>query len=138
MLIALLLVSAAIINYCDNYCGISDEHCGMEKVNCRTKKVYCKQLIPELLQSGKHKHVARGLEILKYLATSRNSAVADQILKDATGGTHEIDCPICLVAIKNTDDLQILPCGHFYHDHCIISLYNTDYSHKCPLCKVEY
>eukprot|EP00835_Amoeboradix_gromovi_P004900 NODE_415_length_9032_cov_0.580992.p1 type:complete len:511 gc:universal NODE_415_length_9032_cov_0.580992:1268-2800(+) len=103
-----------------------------------TEKVNCKQLIPELLQSGKHEHVARGLRILKYLATNGDSAIADKILKDATGGTHEIDCPICLVAIKNADDLQILPCGHFYHDHCIVALDNTDYSHKCPLCKEKY
>ena len=45
------------------------------------------------------------------------------------------ECSICLTEISNEQDTILLPCGHMFHDKCIVQwlkIHNT-----CPLCRYE-
>ena len=41
-------------------------------------------------------------------------------------------CAICREDYKDTDNTETLPCGHCFHDTCIV-IFNKN--NKCPLCK---
>lgn len=45
-----------------------------------------------------------------------------------------IDCAICLEHYQDGDLLCGLPCGHSYHQHCILSWLLRD-KHHCPTCR---
>ena len=44
-------------------------------------------------------------------------------------------CSICLETYKKNDIINILKCGHKYHDKCIDGWIET--SHNCPLCRLS-
>lgn len=44
------------------------------------------------------------------------------------------DCAICLEQYRDGDVLCGLPCGHNYHQHCILSWLLRD-KHHCPTCR---
>jgi len=44
-------------------------------------------------------------------------------------------CSICLETYKKNDIMNILKCGHKYHDKCIDGWIET--SHNCPLCRLS-
>jgi len=47
--------------------------------------------------------------------------------------TGECDCPICLTAYQQGEDMRKLPCGHDFHQECIDTwLYKKA---RCPLCR---
>lgn len=61
-----------------------------------------------------------------------NNAIEKDLLKDT------LHCSICLVDFhsdetQNQEMLIQVPCGHIYHESCIIEHLRT-YSYKCPMC----
>ena len=42
-------------------------------------------------------------------------------------------CIICLDLFTKSDQVKLLPCGHFYHVHCIVKW--NDISGTCPICR---
>lgn len=45
-----------------------------------------------------------------------------------------VDCSICLESYKHEAVLCGLPCGHAFHQHCIMGWLNRD-NHHCPICR---
>ncbi|XVF00209.1 hypothetical protein REPUB_Repub03eG0265600 [Reevesia pubescens] len=44
-------------------------------------------------------------------------------------------CTICLDEFFDGDEVASMPCGHVYHDDCIVKWLET--SHLCPLCRYQ-
>ncbi|OMO87717.1 Zinc finger, RING-type [Corchorus capsularis] len=44
-------------------------------------------------------------------------------------------CTICLDEFSDGEELVWMPCGHVYHNHCIVTWLET--SHLCPLCRFQ-
>ena len=48
------------------------------------------------------------------------------------------DCPICIESLNNGEEVvQLQPCKHFYHKHCLESTIDSNFK-KCCLCIREY
>lgn len=45
------------------------------------------------------------------------------------------DCPICLSPFKETEDIKMLPCLHYYHSSCYDELINRNPDAPCPTCR---
>ncbi|KAG7592222.1 Zinc finger RING-type [Arabidopsis thaliana x Arabidopsis arenosa] len=45
-------------------------------------------------------------------------------------------CTICLEEFKDGARVVTLPCGHEFHDKCIVDWFAT--SHFCPLCRFQF
>ena len=45
-------------------------------------------------------------------------------------------CVVCLDPTLVKDDLWILPCGHIFHQHCILNWTRTH--NTCPVCRVPF
>ncbi|OWZ13846.1 hypothetical protein PHMEG_00012769 [Phytophthora megakarya] len=60
----------------------------------------------------------------------RNSDWGGEVqLHDSTCGT--CDLPVVIISDNNTNlDVILLPCGHAFHDHCLLD-------HSCPICLEE-
>ncbi|XP_022764197.1 E3 ubiquitin-protein ligase RING1-like [Durio zibethinus] len=44
-------------------------------------------------------------------------------------------CSICLDEFIDGEEVALMPCGHVYHDGCIVRWLETN--HMCPLCRYE-
>ncbi|XP_022764198.1 E3 ubiquitin-protein ligase RING1-like [Durio zibethinus] len=44
-------------------------------------------------------------------------------------------CTICLDDFIDGEEIASMPCGHVYHDGCIVKWFETN--HLCPLCRYE-
>jgi len=44
-------------------------------------------------------------------------------------------CSICLTEINLGEDSILVPCGHIYHDPCIMKCFEVN--NKCPVCRYE-
>jgi hypothetical protein len=49
---------------------------------------------------------------------------------------NECTCAICLDVFEDKELVRVLPCGHRYHDDCLIPWLTTRQS-CCPLCKFD-
>lgn len=48
------------------------------------------------------------------------------------------ECPICIESLNNGEELvQLQPCKHFYHKHCLQSSIDSNFK-NCCLCRREY
>ncbi|KAK2654339.1 hypothetical protein Ddye_014195 [Dipteronia dyeriana] len=47
----------------------------------------------------------------------------------------ECKCMICLEEFSTGVETMRMPCGHLYHEECIVKWLET--SHMCPLCRYE-
>jgi hypothetical protein len=47
--------------------------------------------------------------------------------------THEDNCPICQEPMKLGSKAKAMPCGHLYHDECLMSWVAK--SNSCPMCR---
>jgi len=58
-------------------------------------------------------------------------------LKSRLVTVHDEKCPICLAPNENLNDEKFLtlPCGHDFHDECILPWLNR--TNTCPLCRSE-
>ncbi|KAK6246218.1 hypothetical protein SCA6_009308 [Theobroma cacao] len=56
-------------------------------------------------------------------------------LDGLTSSTSEKECSICLDEISDSEEVALMPCGHVYHDGCIVRWLET--SHLCPLCRYK-
>lgn len=75
-----------------------------------------------------------------------SSSLTTPLLPDhaASASTHnhhhyrfqDISCTICLEDYSEGEKLRILPCGHAFHQDCILP-WLTDRSPTCPLCKAH-
>lgn len=55
--------------------------------------------------------------------------------KNEKGELEYPSCTVCLTEINQNDDTVIVPCGHMFHDSCImqwLEMHNT-----CPVCRYE-
>lgn len=50
------------------------------------------------------------------------------------GILHCSECVICLEHFRNTEDLMGLPCGHAFHQSCIV-VWLAEGQHCCPVCR---
>lgn len=64
-------------------------------------------------------------------------------LKEGVTNKHETfanvkdildECTICTCNYEDTDQLILLPCGHYYHKDCI-GRWLKEYDYTCPVCK---
>ncbi|EQC25816.1 hypothetical protein SDRG_16331 [Saprolegnia diclina VS20] len=59
----------------------------------------------------------------------------------APTGTDALDCSICLEQSSGDDETKtpqlalVMPCGHAFHDACLVKWFETDCS--CPLCRTR-
>jgi len=44
-------------------------------------------------------------------------------------------CVVCLEEIPLGGKAKIMPCGHYFHEHCLLQWLETN--HVCPLCRAE-
>ncbi|XWS23734.1 hypothetical protein CRYUN_Cryun28dG0040700 [Craigia yunnanensis] len=51
------------------------------------------------------------------------------------GLSSKKECTICLDEFLDGDEVALMPCGHVYHDGCIVKWLET--SHLCPLCRYQ-
>ena len=51
------------------------------------------------------------------------------------GLSSKKECTICLDEFLEGDEVALMPCGHVYHDGCIVKWLET--SHLCPLCRYK-
>lgn len=73
---------------------------------------------------------------------SRSTTEQDQKKAPAQEDNHQmppgmiatIDCSICLESYKYSAVLCGLPCGHTFHQQCIMGWLNRD-NHCCPICR---
>ena len=47
-----------------------------------------------------------------------------------------LNCSICMDAMKKNDEIIELKCSHKYHANCILK-YLKEYNHRCPVCRIE-
>lgn len=47
-------------------------------------------------------------------------------------------CPICLKEFARRRSAWRLPCGHAYHQRCIVSWFAQDIHMTCPLCRADF
>merc|ERR1712196_343572 len=66
----------------------------------------------------------------------------DAAIEDASGVTDHYcmecatECSVCLAGISDEDHVQTLPCGHGFHEHCIVRWAQT--SNQCPMCRTVH
>ena len=63
-------------------------------------------------------------------ATHKQIALIKQIPTDKVPDDEDCNCPVCLDKL-NTQSVVVLPCGHFYHNDCIMNWFKT--GNRCPL-----
>ncbi|XP_022766339.1 E3 ubiquitin ligase BIG BROTHER-related-like [Durio zibethinus] len=51
------------------------------------------------------------------------------------GLSSKNECMICFDEFSDDDKVASMPCGHVYHDDCIVKWLET--SHLCPLCRYQ-
>ncbi|XVE55334.1 hypothetical protein DITRI_Ditri03aG0150400 [Diplodiscus trichospermus] len=51
------------------------------------------------------------------------------------GLSSKKECSICLDEFLEGEEVASMPCGHVYHDGCIVKWLET--SHLCPLCRYQ-
>jgi hypothetical protein len=72
------------------------------------------------------------VEFVKFM-TCGHADLPEVIFKPGSDGHNKDECSICLDDFESGTSLQMLPCGHLFHPHCIrewLSGHNF-----CPLCK---
>eukprot|EP00753_Platysulcus_tardus_P012616 PLAT3495.1.p1 GENE.PLAT3495.1~~PLAT3495.1.p1 ORF type:complete len:151 (+),score=39.93 PLAT3495.1:322-774(+) len=45
------------------------------------------------------------------------------------------DCSICLCPFEHGDDIVLLPCPHYFHNHCLRPWFKDN--HHCPVCRFD-
>ncbi|KAI9077899.1 hypothetical protein K1719_040160 [Acacia pycnantha] len=70
-------------------------------------------------------------------ATKKAMAASLKKMEKFTDNIKTSTCSICLEAFddEDGDDVSGLPCGHFFHDNCIVGWLKT--GHTCPLCRFQ-
>jgi len=63
----------------------------------------------------------------------------DMDLTDNSGNNNDTNCVICMLEMTKSSEVEMLPCGHSFHDHCIrqwlyFQLNNVNVA-TCPLCR---
>jgi len=51
------------------------------------------------------------------------------------GKLEQPNCCVCLTDIKTNEDTLLIPCGHMFHNECIMSWLNQN--NTCPVCRFE-
>jgi hypothetical protein len=54
---------------------------------------------------------------------------------EKTNKIENPNCCICLSDISNGEDTVLLPCGHLFHDPCVLEWLNKN--NTCPICRFE-
>ncbi|TYI29143.1 hypothetical protein ES332_A05G296100v1 [Gossypium tomentosum] len=86
---------------------------------------YDDELIDELLMNT----------VLNFTPTSRSSIEGLERVKWDPMTKREDECVICLEEFVEGEEVASMPCGHGYHDGCIVKWLETN--HICPLCRYE-
>ena len=55
--------------------------------------------------------------------------------KKDNGEIEYPSCTICLMEVAKDEDTILVPCGHMYHEECIIKWFKLN--NKCPVCRFE-
>lgn len=58
-----------------------------------------------------------------------------RLMKDGLMSSGKEQCTICLDEFLRGDEVASMPCGHVYHDTCLVKWLKT--SHFCPLCRYQ-
>lgn len=58
---------------------------------------------------------------------------SDSITKSDGGDEDSAECPICFEVYAKGDYLKLLPCGHYFHEDCLIKWFKHEVT--CPLCR---
>lgn len=80
------------------------------------------------------KHI-RALRVVRY--TDAVAGLRKQDHKDATvnESDKEEQCAVCRIEYELTDDVTVLPCGHYYHPECVATWLQR--KKVCPQCNKE-
>ncbi|MFQ6666367.1 hypothetical protein Gotur_032736 [Gossypium turneri] len=73
--------------------------------------------------------------VLNFTPASRSSIEGLERVKWDSMTKREDECAICLEEFVEGEEVAWMPCGHGYHDGCIVKWLETN--HICPLCRYE-
>ena len=74
--------------------------------------------------------LSKGLKKLKKFKMN------EEFCKKSEKGDLEYPCcSVCLAEISKNQDTTLIPCGHMYHDSCILKW--LDMHNSCPVCRYE-
>ncbi|EWS73272.1 RING finger protein (macronuclear) [Tetrahymena thermophila SB210] len=75
------------------------------------------------------------VETKKYPVTGMKSNKKENSQKHTSTNTEEIECPICLVEIKNKLSIfKCQTCSKEFHSHCISDWFSKKDLFNCPIC----
>ena len=95
---------------------------GTRKNNKKSNKTFRKSRSKKNGGSGKRK---RGTDPSEVKTPKKSKTISEN------------PCPICLDELKNTDNIQKLPCKHKFHKECLMHVCNNKNNRnvKCPICR---
>ena len=59
----------------------------------------------------------------------------DNLTKETVKNNTDFRCPICLEVVEKDETLDVLKCGHKFHDQCIREWLVKN--KHCPICRCE-
>lgn len=62
-------------------------------------------------------------------------SLSRRVYKRTTSTSSSDMCTICLSEFETGERVLTLPCGHEFHDSCILEWFSNN--HVCPLCRLE-
>ena len=68
-------------------------------------------------------------------AASREGEKKDAAEKEGEEEEEEEQCAVCRVELEKGEDAATLPCGHAYHEGCVLAW--LERAKSCPVCGVE-
>ncbi|KAL4455076.1 hypothetical protein ABPG74_006458 [Tetrahymena malaccensis] len=75
------------------------------------------------------------VETKKYPVKDLKNKKKDSNQKQISTNTEEIECPICLVEIKNKLSIfKCSTCSNEFHSHCISDWFSKKDLYHCPIC----
>ncbi|MBA0806918.1 hypothetical protein Gohar_022758 [Gossypium harknessii] len=73
--------------------------------------------------------------MINFTPASRSSVEGLERVKWDSMTKREDECAICLDEFVKGEEVASIPCGHGFHNGCIIKWLET--SHLCPLCRYQ-